>query len=520
MQKKSSALQVPTDKAKAHEPCKRAIRLEVTEVKFYERNPRRSKNPEYDRIKASILATGMDQPLRVTMRPGDDQYVVQAGGNTRLQILKECWDATSDERFFWVNCLFVEWDRESTVLLAHLRENSLRGNLTFIDKAQAVCEIRTLMAEELGVSAISSRQLESLLKEHGYSISFSLLSQMGYAVAVLLPIMPAALQSGLGKLQVQRVRNLERIAREIWKERDIGADPEFDEVFATLCRRHDGVDWQFDPLQQAIELEIAEAADIGIQVIRMEFECRLSGRELDIPAFVKQDECAEQDFSVSPRDEPAVASEAEIQAEANASVVTRDPDGGDPEGSTAPPLDVAIELPLEDRDKALFDQIAAPCRGLIPLELLRNRACKLAQGLAARHGIGELIAPVIDNGLGFVVRDVPATAVIEQLDDDMVAQVSTMWWQLSAFAEMTTAPTEVLANLLDEESVLCALLQAGGAEELVNTVGTLDPGCLADRFWRQLSHEDWLDWLALAHNYRELHRMARRLNTPLWAPPT
>ena len=74
--------------------------MEVTRINFYERNPRRSENPEYDRIKASILVSGMDQPLLITMRPGDDDYVVQAGGNTRLQILQELYESTGDERFF------------------------------------------------------------------------------------------------------------------------------------------------------------------------------------------------------------------------------------------------------------------------------------------------------------------------------------------------------------------------------------------------------------------------------------
>ncbi len=50
----------------------RALRVEVTRINFYERNPRRSKNPEYDRIKASILVSGMDQALLITVRPGDN----------------------------------------------------------------------------------------------------------------------------------------------------------------------------------------------------------------------------------------------------------------------------------------------------------------------------------------------------------------------------------------------------------------------------------------------------------------
>ncbi len=258
----------------------RALRVEVTSVNFYERNPRRSKNPEDDRIKASILKSGMDQPLLITLRPGDDDYVVQAGGNTRLKILQELYEVTGDEQFHWVDCLFVEWDRESTVLLAHLRENELRGDLTFIDKAQAVFELKRLIAKELSVSDISDRELEPILRDHGYSVSHGLISLMGYAVSVLSPLLFTALESGLGKPQVKRIRNLDRVGREIWSLRGVGAAAEFDEVFEALCRRYDGVDWQFDSLRQAMEVEIAEAADVSIQVVRMEGVFRSHGLHL------------------------------------------------------------------------------------------------------------------------------------------------------------------------------------------------------------------------------------------------
>ena len=67
--------------------CSGASRVEITRIHSYERNPRRSQNPEYDRIKASILKSGMDQALSITKRPGEKDYIVQAGGNTRLQIV-------------------------------------------------------------------------------------------------------------------------------------------------------------------------------------------------------------------------------------------------------------------------------------------------------------------------------------------------------------------------------------------------------------------------------------------------
>ena len=95
-----------------------------------------------------------------------------------------------------------------------------------------------------------------------------------------------------------------------------------------------------------------------------------------------------------------------------------------------------------------------------------------------------------------------------------------MWWQFIAFAEMTVAPAEVLVNMMEAESVLSSAVLAGESSRLFDTVWTVDPAYLAQRFWRQLNHEDWCDWLCLAHNYRELHRMASMLNTPLWSTTT
>ena len=508
----------------------RSLRVEITRIGCYERNPRRSKNPEYDRIKASILMSGMDQPLLITKRPGEKDYIVQAGGNTRLQILKELFEATGEDRFFWVDCVFVEWDRESTVLLAHLRENELRGNLCFIDKARAVFDVKDIITEELQATNISHRELEVFLKDHGYSVSVGIISQMSYAVLVLLPLMPMVLAAGLGKLQVQRIRNLQRVGREIWTLRDAGAATEFDDVFEILCRRHDGIDWQLESLHQAIENEIAEAAEVSIQVVRMEFDCRLAGHEPDIPDFIHEHEIEDQGFPVAARDEAAIVSEAErdswkisgkpgVDAEPSNAMSPREQLHSG-EATDEDSAEVTIELPPEHDSEALFRRIGIQSKGRIPIELLRETAYTLAQRLAERHGIGTLIAPLHDNGLGFLVRDIPPSCVVDQLDDELLAEVSSMWWQLMAFAEMTVAPSELLQTVLDAESALSPAALSGEGHCLSDQVWTVDPAHLAQRFWRQLNHEDWCDWLCLAHNYRELHRMARLLNTPLWSNTT
>ena len=160
-------------------------RIEVTRIHNYALNPRRQTNPEYDRIKASIRAEGLDQPLVITQEPGAEEYVLQAGGNTRLRILKELYEETGEDRFYRVNCLFKPWAQKSSVLFAHLRENELRGSLPFIDKAQAVFEAKRLLEDELEIDELSQRQLEALFRARGFSLSHSMISKMGYAVHTL-----------------------------------------------------------------------------------------------------------------------------------------------------------------------------------------------------------------------------------------------------------------------------------------------------------------------------------------------
>jgi ParB family protein of integrating conjugative element (PFGI_1 class) len=55
----------------------------------YELNPRLTKNPLYDEIKASIRERGLDAPPSITRRPGADHYIIRNGGNTCFSILRE-----------------------------------------------------------------------------------------------------------------------------------------------------------------------------------------------------------------------------------------------------------------------------------------------------------------------------------------------------------------------------------------------------------------------------------------------
>jgi ParB family protein of integrating conjugative element (PFGI_1 class) len=497
--------------------------LDVNEIALYDHNPRHSANPKFDVIKASIRAQGMDQPLVVTQRPGETAYMMGAGGNTRLTILKALYKETGEARFSRVPCVVRPWCGESEVLLAHLRENDLRGSLTFIEKARAVLEAKQFIEAETGTDELTHKDFVKVLQSSGYSISRSVISQMAYAVQTLLPLIPQALEAGLGKHQVERIRALERAARRLWQRYDAGDDSGFDAVLMALCRRYDGPDWDTDSLQRALETEIAEATETSIHTLRVALDAELDGRKLVIPE-VESEPVTERSWtggSPTGVDDSGDGDDDTAQAERERGAISVGSEPSDTQSAgpaevlnegLAQPTEPAADASARSTETLLEVDASAPR----DLKSLRGRAWTLAAGLAQRHGIGELVMPLSGQGLGFVLRDVPDPALTDQLDDDTLNQVSMLWWQLAACAEMTFAPLEAIVPTLPSESVLRKALEDQDAGLLFNSVWTLDPGHTGYRLWRVLNDADWRDLIQLMDTYRRIRQLAADTGTALW----
>jgi len=488
------------------------IILDVSRINSYERNPRRSDNPQYDRIKSSIRNNGLDQPLVITQRPQATDYIVRAGGNTRLKILKELYAETADPSFARVPCIYSPWRCESEVLVAHLRENDLRGNLTFIDKARAVFEARRFIEQELGAEDMTNKDLAIQLREIGYGVGESLISQMSYAVRVLLPLMPKALASGMGSHQVVRIRALERAAKTLWEKHCADSDVTFDEVFAALCRRYDGTEWDTNALQSAIENEIAEEAEESIHTIRVALDAEINGRELDIPDFVPIKEPPRPERHESGDGNPVTTDELNGREDKDIDLSSMGEMARGSEAVPIPPQDNP-----DDETADVFETlIDASHSKPMDLKSLRSRAWTLAARLAQRNGIGDLVMPLSGKGLGFVLRDVPDHALADQLDEDALAQVCIIWWQLAACSEMTFAPIESIVPTLPSDSVLRRALEEQDAELLFNNIWTLDPGHTGYRLWQSLHDRDWRDLLNLMDNYRRIRHLAANTGSAIW----
>ena len=496
--------------------------IDISRIRPYEHNPRHGRNPEYDRIRDSIRNTGLDQPLVVTQRPDATDYIVHAGGNTRLIILKELFAETGDPRYATVPCLLKPWCCESDVLLAHLRENDLRGGLTFIDKARAVCEAQKLLAEELSLDVISQRRLETELRRAGYRITQARISQMVYTVHRLLPVIPIALEGGLGRPHVERIRRLERAAQKIWQDRCSESAEDFEEVFTTLCKRYDSPDWDTDVLRSALESEIAASLDVSIHTVRVMLDAEMTGRELVIP---EAEEKPDEESS-----EPECATDESFDDDV-------DQDDGHSRISSSDRTstdEIPPELPDQSNpgsapDTGLLDddvkETSEPEAELLnlanntspnDLKSLRGRAWTLATRLAQRNGMADLVEAVSGKGLGFVLRDVPDPTLADQLDEDSLSQLTMLWWQLAACAEMTYAPLEAMLPLLPDESILRRALETEDADLLFSSIWTLDPGHTGYRLWRPLDDRDWRDLLALMDTYRRIRRIAADTGVSVW----
>ncbi|MEB7179893.1 ParB family protein [Escherichia coli] len=226
-------------------------------------NPRTTRNPRYDDIKNSIHARGLDTVPKVTRMPDSepDVYIFSDGGNTRYQILTELWKETGDPRFYRIHVLFKPWPGRLQCVIGHLAENEVRGELTFIEKAQGIHKARLIYEEQLNKS-VSMRELSSLLTEQGLPVDASSISRMENALKYLYPWIPELMESGLGSPQVRNLLALRQDAERVWGQFALasGTDAEFDRVFGESCRKFNSPElWSLEMFRDELIGDLLQA---------------------------------------------------------------------------------------------------------------------------------------------------------------------------------------------------------------------------------------------------------------------
>lgn len=223
------------------------IQVSLEQIQPFSLNPRVTRNPGYDVLKASIFARGLDNPPVLTRRPGDEKYMLASGGNTRLAILNELWQETQDERYHRVCWPFRPWPEtlspqqgEVQCLIGHLAESDLHNGLMFIERAEGILHLRDLYLEA-GIECPTQLALAEQLTRDGYPVSQSQISRMLQTVDWLLPCIPNALYGGLTRKIIDRLLALRSAAEQVWaKLMPLERQPEFTDLFSTALATFNG----------------------------------------------------------------------------------------------------------------------------------------------------------------------------------------------------------------------------------------------------------------------------------------
>lgn len=243
----------------------------------YELDPRLTRNPLYDEIKASIRERGLDAPPTITRRPGAHHFIIRNGGNTRLAILRELWSETKSDSFFRILCLFRPWPERGEIiaLTGHLAENELRGRLTFIERALGVEKARELYEQESGKS-LSQSELARRLSADGFPVPQSHISRMQDTVRYLLPTIPSVLYSGLGRHQVERLAVLRKATELTWEKYACGKAlaSDFETLFHDVLAPFDGQPGTFsgDRVQDELIGQMSELLGVDYNVLELEVD--------------------------------------------------------------------------------------------------------------------------------------------------------------------------------------------------------------------------------------------------------
>lgn len=418
--------------------------VEIDHIDYYDRNPRRSPNDKYQEIKASIASGEMDQPLTITRRPGAPRYMVFKGGNTRLRALKELFAETGGERFQRIHCLFQPWTRESDALLGHLKENDLRGDLVFIDRALAIRELRQLLEKEAAGGQLSQRQLVEMLRDRGYSISQPLIAWFDYAVDVLHQAIPSALKSGMGRPQIERIKTLDRSFGQCWKSLELGADGMAQSVFVEVLSRYDAEQLDLDAIRRDLETELSVTADIDVQRASLLMGAALDGRALsEGPTATyrggnEQPQEHAQELATpghpdtaGTRPSPAAPTQVSGKPAGNAEPEPSQKNAGRKEHSgRSEEKETSGRAPTSGRQPP----VAVPAEDL---PALRERAAKLARDIAVLARMGDQIIHPIPDGVGYLIGPtslMPSDNLIS-VSDEHVRHLVYLWWTLAQISE-------------------------------------------------------------------------------------
>lgn len=117
------------------------VSVTLDQLRDSDNNPRRVKRPTYEEMKESIHLHGLCRELHITRRNPSELYVLKYGGSTRLEIVRELYQETNEEKFYRIDCMFHPWVDEEDAVTSNLANGVLQGRarrLVYLRRLQAM----------------------------------------------------------------------------------------------------------------------------------------------------------------------------------------------------------------------------------------------------------------------------------------------------------------------------------------------------------------------------------------------
>ncbi|MDF1746476.1 MAG: hypothetical protein P1V19_22455 [Gimesia sp.] len=182
--------------------------LSCFDIEVFHLNQRRSRNPKYSEILESARNKGIQDSLHVVYHPVQKKWVLSQGGQTRLLICRELYEETGQENFLYPPTVKQKYTSDLDLCISHLVDNHLRGDNTFLETANAVVNIRKLIAESNGTEP-TQEELTEEMSRRGMPIRRQSVTAMLYLSEDIAPkITNSAFLDSVSRKVVDSIRAL------------------------------------------------------------------------------------------------------------------------------------------------------------------------------------------------------------------------------------------------------------------------------------------------------------------------
>ena len=435
------------------QPMPMVVRLEQMDT--YTDNPRQGQNPVFNELYDRIIAQGgLTDVLQITRRPGSDRYILAAGGNTRLELLRKAFNETQDDRFTKFNALFVPYENEYKLQINHHAENNQRGSTTFIENALHVLKIKHTAEDELD-KTFNQSELVRELKSQGFTIDRKSLRLYEYTVERLVGHMPKALYAGMGRPKIQEIKNVESKLRDYTAFKGFNED-RFTLIFEQSLTENDTEEgFHLDHFENDMVIKLSDGLGLDIGTFEYELDGYLQEGE---DSYVFKESADSRNLS------------AASMGTSTGSLSELFDDDPSYSGDAGPDV--------SESNTTLSTRPVKPGKQQTPFERidqLQKQAARHAERLAMAVNITDCLQINL-NGLGHGYWvDIPADG--RQLD----SRQSGVWWHLFACSGISN-----ISDLMDDIQSLEYRVQALPDHNKLKQVLLKNPDSLKDPHYYQV----------------------------------